>query len=264
MKNLPGKAPAFVRLASSLWAGLAQALCPDACMACGRLLPPKEEQDLAAPVPGSLCPACASDIAYLTGPLCISCGAAFPSASGPDHLCGACMERKNHFSRARAAASYEGSLAEAVKHYKYGRKLWMAEPLSQLLETACNRHFTGEAFDMVAPVPLYSARLRWRGFNQVQAMLLAWRKRNTLPGALAPALRRVRATRPQAGLGGEERARNVKDAFRALERISVSGRTVLLVDDVYTTGATVREASRALLAAGAARVDVLTVARVAE
>lgn len=259
--------PMVLRAAAAFLGELARVLCPDRCLACGVLLPPSAPgkgiaAGPAAALSGALCERCTADVRPVAGPLCPSCGAAFASPEGPDHLCEDCMDRDNHFFRSRAGAFYEGAAAEAVKRYKYGKNLWMAGPLSRLLEEACARHYPGEAFDLVAPVPLFPARLRWRGFNQVQAMLVCWRKRGTMPGPPAPVLLRIRATQPQAGLGGPERARNVKGAFRVAVEEEVKGRSVLLVDDVYTTGATVREAARTLLSAGAARVDVLTLVRV--
>lgn len=262
MPAASNKPSRLLRGAAALWQGLAKALCPDACMACGRLLPPDEGRP--GSVSSALCAPCAESIRAVAGPLCVSCGAVFAGQEGPDHLCQACMDRKNHFSRARAEGLYEGGLASAVKRYKYGKRLWMAEPLSLMLENACSRHFPGEAFDLVMPVPLFPARLRWRGFNQVQAMLVCWEKRKSLPGRLANGLSRIRATLPQAGLGGKERARNVRGAFRVEAETEIKGRTVLLVDDVYTTGATAREAARTLIRAGAGQVDVLTIARVEE
>ncbi len=114
------------------------------------------------------------------------------------------------------------------------------------------------AADLLVPVPLHSRRLRWRGFNQ--AILLA-RTFSDLPLGLDTLVRR-RPTLPQVKLSPRERQTNVKGAFAVPDPAAIQDKSVLLVDDVYTTGATVKECARALRRAGVARVEVLTVARV--
>jgi ComF family protein len=130
---------------------------------------------------------------------------------------------------------------------------WMARAGAKLVAEA----------DIVVPVPLHRRRLWWRRFNQSAALAKALARLGKKP--FAPAiLTRIRATAQQVGLSAEERDRNVRGAFRVSppEKIAVAGRRVLLVDDVYTTGATAKAATRALLRAGAAAVDVLVFARV--
>ncbi len=117
--------------------------------------------------------------------------------------------------------------------------------------------------DLVVPVPLHRRRLWWRRFNQSAALAKTLAKLGKKPFVPA-ALTRIRATAQQVGLSADERDRNVRGAFRVppAEKIGVAGRRVLLVDDVYTTGATARAATRALLRAGASAVNVLVFARV--
>ena len=115
-------------------------------------------------------------------------------------------------------------------------------------------------YDLIVPVPLHLHRLRWRGFNQAQFLAHALARDVGVP-VDALSLRRVRATHPQVQLNEGERRRNVRHAFRVTRPRRVRGQRVLLFDDVYTTGATVEECSRALLQAGAAGVDVLVLAR---
>lgn len=115
-------------------------------------------------------------------------------------------------------------------------------------------------YDAIVPVPLHIARLRWRGFNQ--AVLLARPLARSWRIPLEPlALRRSRPTAPQVGLGEVERRRNIAGAFEIRDAAAIRGRRVLLVDDVFTTGATVEECSRVLLKGGALAVDVAVLAR---
>jgi ComF family protein len=130
---------------------------------------------------------------------------------------------------------------------------WMARAGSELLPSA----------EVIVPVPLHARRLWWRRYNQSALLARAIATAADRPVA-ALALKRVRATAQQVGLSSGERDRNVRGAFRVAEagRAAIAGRRVLLVDDVFTTGATVRAAARALLRGGASAVDVLVFARV--
>ncbi|GIW45713.1 MAG: hypothetical protein KatS3mg077_2995 [Candidatus Binatia bacterium] len=175
------------------------------------------------------------------------------------------MRRPPAFDRARAAFIYRhddhsSALPRAIARFKYGRIPSLAGPLAELLRYGCP--WNPSDYDWLAPVPLSLERLRWRGFNQ--SLLLA---RYLSSGThLAPTLlERVRATLPQAELGRRERQANVRGAFRVQRDFAarINGAAVLLVDDVMTTGATAHECSVALRKAGAAKIDVLVLARVA-
>jgi ComF family protein len=161
---------------------------------------------------------------------------------------------------ARAFGVYDGSLLEAIHRFKYTGKTPLSRPLSLLArETFCQ--FWGEkAIDLLIPVPLHVKRLRDRGFNQALLLAKRWAKLENL--SLDPfALLRTRWTEPQTSLSRNERKKNIKGAFAVKEPESVRGERLLLVDDVYTTGATVNECARVLMNAGAEFVDVLTLAR---
>jgi ComF family protein len=205
----------------------------------------------------ALCPECEAQIEWVASPLCPCCGVMFGSPDGGDRLCGDCQTEPPPFDRARAAALYEGPVAAAIKRFKFGRQIvyqpllqgWLARPECLELVTAA---------DLLLPVPLHPRRLKARGFNQ--ALLLAQGFPDRPVGL--EVLARVRHTVPQVGLNPKERRDNVKGAFDVSQPVAVKGRKILLIDDLYTTGSTVRECARVLRRAGAARVEVLTVARV--
>ena len=233
-------------------------LYPPRCRACaGRILGRDAEY---------FCSACWKSIQPVSHPLCTLCGRPFPDAGGDDHVCGLCLVRTPHFVAARAWACYpreeleEQPLRQVVQKFKYGRKVSLGKPLGRLMARGCREFLAGCRIDLIVPVPLHRKRLRWRGFNQ--AVLLA---RQVARAYEVPidvfALQRVRETAAQTQLSEEERRRNVRGAFALNPGRSVAGLNVLLVDDVYTSGATANECSRTLLRSGAKEVYVLTLAR---
>jgi ComF family protein len=144
----------------------------------------------------------------------------------------------------------------------------LAAPLGRLLPDTFQRHWSVDTIDLILPVPLHPRRMRQRGYNQAYLLLRGWPRwytqahRGPLPCRIErDLLRRVRATPPQTGLNRSQRERNLSKAFALAHPLDQSAPTVLLVDDVLTTGATVNACARALKAAGAGRVEVLTLAR---
>jgi ComF family protein len=195
---------------------------------------------------------------------CARCGWPFPAAGGTlgteVPLCQRCRETRDHFRIARAALRYreDGIARAAILLVKHGRRLSLLHHLAALLAEAAPQYLSPGEWDGLVPVPLYWVR-RWRrGFNQAEVLARAVGWRHGLP-VLPRALRRVRATPLQHG-DFAARRRNVRDAFAAGQE--VVGRRLLLVDDVFTTGATADACAATLLRAGATDVGVLTLARV--
>lgn len=212
------------------------------------------------------CPACWKKIQLVAPPMCRLCGRPFPQASGEDHACGACLARPPHFTRAWSWALYpreeadEHPLRQAVQKFKYGRKVSLGKPLGRLMARGSREFLQDCDADSIIPVPLHPKRLRWRGFNQA---LLLGRQLSRAYGIPADpfTLIRVKETPPQTQLNEDERRRNVRGAFAIAKERSVKEKKILLVDDVYTSGATVNECGRTLRRAGAADVYVLTLTR---
>jgi ComF family protein len=216
-----------------------------------------------------LCGGCWDAIERIEPPLCDTCGLPFPTlARGaavppapPDPTpararCGECAAVPPAFDWARAGGVYAGPLREAVQRLKFARKPALARPLAALVLEQWAAVLPPA--DAVVPVPLARARERARGFNQ--ATLLAERVARALGAPLRPRwLARGRDTAPQTDLDVARRRANVRGAFVAVP--AVAGLDIVVVDDVLTTGATAAECARALHAAGARRVGVLTVAR---
>jgi ComF family protein len=200
-------------------------------------------------------------------PWCACCGLPFvtfagpgpPAAApgGPAGFCGACAGAPPPWDYARAAAQYVDPLRMALGAFKFDGQRALARPLADLLVEQCGAGLPSDV-DALVPVPLGRARERERGFNQ--AALLAERLGRALGLPVRGWLGRTRPTRPQSELGAAERRGNVRNAFSA--RSAVTGRHVVVVDDVLTTGATASECARVLRQAGARAVGVLTVARV--
>jgi ComF family protein len=199
----------------------------------------------------------------IASPRCAVCGTPFlvfepPGIKPALAACAACAAEPPPYHWARAAGVYAGPLRDAILALKFGGKRLVARPLADLVLDQCDDVFDPTLAGLV-PVPLSRARERERGFNQ--ATLIAERLARARGVPLRSRwLARVRPTRPQSELSAGERRANVHRAFAASP--AVAGGEIVLVDDVLTTGATAAECARALRAAGAARVGVLTVARV--
>ena len=213
-----------------------------------------------------ICGRCWSQARPVPEPFCPRCGRPFVSPlalqDSPGHLCGPCRGQAPAFAVARAATLYEagGTMRQAILLFKYGGRQSLARHLSHLMVEAVGGLFDPGQFDLLIPVPLHPSRERERGFNQAALLAKevgrAWGLR-----VGTRLLRRVRATEAQSGRRPEREA-NVKGAFEVAQPDRVEGRRLLLIDDVFTTGATVNECAKALLAAGAAEVAVYTLARV--
>lgn len=223
---------------------------PRMCLFCGAAVGEAAAQ--------AVCPECEAQIEWVASPLCPCCGRVF-EAGDSDRLCGDCQTEPPPFDRARAAALYDndGPVGKAIKRFKFAGQMVYLPLLQSWLQRPGCRELVAEA-DLLLPVPLHPRRLKARGFNQ--ALLLAQGFQEAAIGR--EVLTRVRHTVPQVGLNPKERRENVKGAFAVPRPVAVKGKNILLIDDLYTTGSTVRECARALHRAGAARVEVLTVARV--
>lgn len=232
-------------------AGLLNLAFPDDCRVCGAPLKSVSR------IP--VCPACLSQPEPFAAEYeCVSCRTPFLNAHPLDESgrCALCRLGLSGFDAAYSYGNYEGGLKKLIQLLKYGKIRTLAEPLGGLLAAALPRE---KSFDVIVPMPMHWRR-RWsRGFNQANLLAGVLSRRIGIP--LCRAVRRAKATPPQVGLTAAQRRANVSGAFDVARPEQIRARRILLIDDVFTTGATAGACARALKRAGAAYVAVLTVAR---
>ena len=232
--------------------GLVDLVLPLRCAKCGVPIGDK----------ATLCAACWADLTFITAPLCSCCGMPFSFAAPGDSRCGVCILHPPPFARARSALVYDEACRGLILSFKHGDRTDLAPIFGRWLMRAGTDLLAGA--DYLVPVPLHRWRLFRRRYNQAALLAHALGRESGVP-VLPDLLLRRRATPSQGGLGRRGRARNVAGAFALHRRKTacVPGRSFLLVDDVHTTGATIGECAKLLARAGAAKVEVLTLARVA-
>ncbi|MEW5424262.1 ComF family protein [Amorphus sp. 3PC139-8] len=208
-----------------------------------------------------LCSACWSKLALIERPYCERLGIPFAYDLGPGALSAEAIAAPPPFERSRAVARYDDIARRLVHALKYRNRQETAILMGRMMARAGQEILADT--DLIVPIPLHRTRLLLRGFNQSAALAKVVARETNRPLSL-DGLLRVRATRHQVGLSAQERESNVRGAFRIRPEaaIEITGRRLLLVDDVFTSGATVTAAVRALKRAGAASVDVLVFARV--
>lgn len=223
---------------------------PNRCGACGARIHS-----------AGLCGACWARAQFVTAPFCARCGRPFDFDAGSGLWCGACIAHSPRFDRARSALVYGDVSRDLILAFKHGDRLDLTPLAVSWLQTA-GQELLADA-EVVVPVPLHPRRLLRRRYNQSSVLATRLAAANGL-GVLVGALRRTRNTPRQGGLGRRARETNVRGSIEvpASVRPFIGARRVLLIDDVLTTGATADVCARALLGAGAAHVDVLTLARV--
>jgi ComF family protein len=236
---------------TGLLTALLDIIFPERCLGCSEVL--RQRRKI------SYCPACRQDVRLLQEPFCSKCCKPFDGAAGKNHLCGYCLKNTWHFNQVRAAVHYRPAVAEAVKMFKYRGKMHGLSTFAALSRRYLQLQPLSPP-DLILPVPLHVKRLRQRGFNQ--SLLLCRKIFPEYRDRIAPHILERRIwTQPQTGLSGTERRRNVRNAFRVCVPEKIQGKRILLVDDVFTTGATVNECARVLLQNRASGVDVFTFAR---
>lgn len=240
------------RLLAGATAAVLDFLFPPRCEVCGQLGRP------------ALCDECRAAIIYGLPPYCRLCGTLTPPTAERG-LCPECQATRRYYDAARSLGVHCGSLRRAILQYKFNNRRGLEAPLAALLaerlreEPTFPHPFPVARLDCLVPIPLHASRRRWRGFDQALHLCRRLSPLVGLPVA-ERALIRVRATRPQVHLSPHERHENMRGAFAA-PGDWLRGRNVLLVDDVYTTGATANRAAQACRLGGAAAVYVLTLSR---
>ncbi len=203
-----------------------------------------------------LCAKCISRIAFIGEKLCPLCG-----RPGFVEICPLCWEEKPAYKMARSAGLYEGILKEGIHRLKYNGQTHLVPTLGRLLIRAFKKEEEWQGnIDLVIAIPMDKEKERERGFNQSYLLARFFSKNLSLP-CDKRILIKIRKTLPQVNLTREKRLLNLAGAFYLDTRFSVSGKRILLIDDVYTTGATVTGCTNTLVRGGAKEVSVLTLAR---
>jgi ComF family protein len=225
---------------------------PEICRIC--------ETERATAKTGFVCPKCWSQVRFIRPPFCEHCGLPFEGDITTVFECTNCREMELHFSSARSAVVAKTIVLEIIHRFKYRRELWFGPFLAELLLREAVPALRGQRWDFIAPVPLHPVKEREREFNQAELMAkhLSGATNISLNSRL---LRRVSPTATQTLLTREQRAENMRGAFAVCKGVKLNGEKIILVDDVFTTGATTSACAKALKAAGAGDVCVWTIAR---
>ncbi|MFA5087699.1 MAG: ComF family protein [Candidatus Omnitrophota bacterium] len=233
--------------------GLGDLVFPHHCFLCRRHIP------YASPS-SSLCLSCQSSIKKNIPPFCEKCSRPLQEEHRDKPLCQECQKTHPHFDSAWGACLYNGQLRKLIHLFKYGNKVSLRHYFSGLIFSFLSTyHIDTKRYNLLVPIPLHAVRLRERGYNQAQLLSEVLGQKLAITQS-SHNLIRVRNTCNQAILRQKERWTNIQGAFRIKHYSQFSKRTILLIDDLMTTGATVSEAARILKEAGAKRVDVLTLA----
>jgi ComF family protein len=227
-------------------------LYPEICQICG-------EQRVTARE-GFVCRHCWTQVRFIRPPFCERCGLPCPGDLTAPFECTNCREIELHFSSARSAVVATGIVREAIHRFKYQRALWFEPFLADLLIREAKSALAEQSWNFIVPVPLHPLKYREREFNQAERLATHLSAATGIP-LNNKLLRRVMPTATQTLLTREQRAANMRGAFAASGHSGLDGERIVLVDDVFTTGATTSACAKALQAAGAGDVCVWTVAR---
>jgi ComF family protein len=231
--------------------GLLHLLLPASCHVCGAPLPPPHTD---------LCESCRKELFGNPLPCCPHCAATIGAFAAPAERCGHCRDASFAFEKVIRLGPYEEGLQEVVLRMKHRWNEGLAELVGVWWADMAKERIISQGVDCVVPVPLHWLRRWQRGYNQSNSLAFGLASRLQLP-LERWWLRRIRNTPSQKALSATARKENVHGAFQVRSSAALKGRSILLVDDVMTTGATAHEAARVLRAAGAARVVVAALAR---
>lgn len=225
---------------------------PSFCKLCSRLLVQDKEN--------GICSSCLQKIKPASSSCCIRCGRFFPSDVA-SHICIRCLEKEPPFSVHRSCGVYREILRDIILIFKYHGYRSLGKPLALFCLAVLgeeNRLWTD--LDMIIPIPLHSKRKRQRGFNQARILAKTIAKEKKLVMECRSVIR-IKYGPPQSTLDARKRALNLRGAFRVKKKKLIQHKKILLVDDVFTTGATLNEISRTLHKAGAEEIRALSIAQ---
>ncbi len=229
---------------------LIDVILPPRCLICGKSIHTNN----------GLCSNCFAKINFISSPYCLHCGRPLPLLNDEQHYCASCLSGKNDFRLCRSAVKYDEYSKKLILDFKFSDCLENKTLLVNWLFLAGQDIFK-EGIDLIIPVPLHYTRLFKRKYNQ-SAVLASGLSALTGISVNYKSLQKVKHTAPQISCSGRQRLKNVKKAFEVVRAEDIKDKRIVLIDDVFTTGATLGECSKALKKAGAKSVDALTIARV--
>jgi competence protein ComFC len=227
-------------------------LYPETCQLCGEQRATAQE--------GFVCRHCWTQVRFIRPPFCERCGLPYPGDLTAPFECTNCREMELHFSSARSAVVAGGIVREVIHRFKYQRALWFEPFLADLLIREAKPALREQHWDFIVPVPLHPVKHREREFNQAERLASHLSAATGIP-LNRKWLRRVIPTATQTLLTREQRATNMRGAFAVTDHAGLDGERIVLVDDVFTTGATTSACAKVLQSAGAGDICVWTVAR---
>lgn len=227
-----------------------QIVLPPTCISCSDIV---EMQ-------GQICGSCWGDVAFIGKYKCHCCGLPFAFDMGKSAHCQHCIATKPEFKKVRAVCKYEGTGRRLAAKLKFHDKTHIAGSMGRMMFNAGAEVLKGA--DIIAPIPLHKRRQFWRKYNQAALLANELANYDAEKEYASQLMKRIRATIPQTQLAYAKRQENVEDAFVVDDTIDVQGKTILLIDDVMTTGATMNSCAKSLKDAGAKKVNGLVFARV--
>ena len=225
---------------------------PEFCQLC--------ERERATAKGGFICSHCWQQVRFIRPPFCDRCGLPFPGDITTSFECTNCRDMELHFSSARSAVVARTMALEIIHRYKYQRHLWFEPFLADLLAREAVPVLREDKWDLIVPVPLHPVKLREREFNQAARLARHLSAATGIP-MNERLLRRKIPTATQTLLTRDQREKNMREAFAACKDVRLAGERIVLVDDVFTTGATTNACAKSLKTAGSGDVCVWTVAR---
>ena len=225
---------------------------PDVCQLC--TVNRAKKQD------GYVCEDCRAQVRFIDAPFCERCGLPFEGEITGTFECTNCREMELHFASARSAVTAHGPVMDAIHRYKYNNQMWFEEFLAELFVQGAGDWFREHPVDALLPVPLYPVKQRERGFNQAERLARRLSAAVDVPVRI-DILKRVQPTPTQTRLSRSQRAENMRHAFALKREEKLKGAKFVLIDDVFTTGATTSACAKLLLKTGAEHITVWTVAR---
>ena len=229
---------------------LVNAILPSRCLHCGKIISNDD----------SLCVDCFNKISFITHPYCLHCGAPLIDKSVSDLYCANCLTKKDNLRYCRSAIIYDEFSKKLILDFKFFDHIENKNLLSKWMLLAGKDIFEA-GVDLIIPIPLHYFRLFKRKYNQ-SAILTSELSKLTKIEADYKSFVKTRSTQPQSECSGKKRITNIKNAFTVKFPENIKGKRILLIDDVYTTGSTLRECAKVLKKAGAKSVDALTIAKV--